>query len=660
MAKAQAITLSFAGFQASVAAMLLCLLPLALRLPGWLSLLLIGLTALAWLQQWRRRLLGAWLRIPLTLGAGVLVIGAFGNFGRDTGAALLCTMLVLKLLETRSLRDARLVVAFALFAGVAAFLFDQGPVVVGLVLVAALASLAALAHLAELELPDAGAGREKSVPRRLLTSGRLIALSLPFAIVGFFLFPRLASPLWGLPDNALQARTGVSESMSPGDMAELFADDSPILRVRFDRIQPDASALYWRGPVLWNFDGRRWERAQWHETSSPAQVEALGSLLHYEITQEPTDRRFVFALDMPSLLPEDLRINPDRTVLAARPLNTLSRHRLASAPAYRLEPSLSPTLQRRATRLPEGFNPRTLQLAAQWRAEDPRPEALVRRAFDWFNRDFGYTLAPPLLGRDSVDDFLFNTRAGYCEHFASAFAVLMRAAGVPTRVVLGYHGGWYSATGDYWLVRNSDAHAWNEVWIAGRGWIRVDPTSAVAPERIESGSGSSVMERGALADFLRGMAQRADWVRRAWNDLMIDFNAKRQRDLLAPLGLDASDWRVIGGLFAAAALIAVALTLGLVLRQGGERGHPLPRAWRRLRRRAARAGLALRPEEGPQHFAARAARAFPASAAELESLSSRYIAWRYAGQRLEAREQAALARELRRFKPRRSAPRMPS
>lgn len=644
--------LSLRGFNASMLTMLMALSPLALRLPGWLLALLAALTALAWLQRQRGKDFSTWIRIPVTIAATLMVIGAYGNFGRDTGAALLATMLVLKLLETRRIRDARLVVSFSLFGTVAAFLFDQGPMVVGLSLLAMLMALASLAYLTDEAMPGNAEAEPLglAIAGRLRNSGRLLALSIPLALAGFFLFPRLANPLWGLPSADIQARTGVSETMSPGDMMELFADDSPILRVSFPGVQPDASSLYWRGPVLWNFDGRTWERGTWLDSSKPGELIVEGPQLEYEATQEPTERRYVFALDMPQVVPDKLFINPDRTVLSQQPLSSISKHRMVSAPTYRLEPSLPSVLRERALRLPDGFNPRALALAQQWKAEDPRPEALVRKAFDLFNREFIYSLQPPLLGRDSVDDFLFSTRTGYCEHFSSAFSVLMRAAGVPTRVVLGYHGGWYSATGNYWLVANSDAHAWTEVWVEGRGWLRVDPTSAVAPERIMAGGGSGLMERGALSEYLLGLAQRADWIRRGWNEMVLGFNAQRQQDLLAPFGIDTRDWRMIGATFAVAALLAVLATLWLVLRQGLAAVPPLPRAWRRLRRRALRQGLVTTPSEGPKSFTERAMQRFPASSSQLQALSRRYIAWRYAGDELSARQQAELVRELNRLR----------
>ena len=642
------------GFYATLAAAAAALLPLLLQLPPWLAGLLVGIVLLAGLQRLRGRSFPAWVRVPLTLASTVLVLGAFGRIGRDTGAGLLATMIALKLLETQTVRDGRLVVSFALFGTVAAFYFDQGPMSMALAAVALPIALATLAYLAQLELP--GTIRPAADPRgRARITLRLLALSLPLALVGFFLFPRLANPLWGLPGTTTEARTGVSDSMAPGDMIELMADDSPILRAEFPGPQPDPATLYWRGPVLWNFDGRTWERAGWMESARPGSLQPEGPLLRYSITQEPTERRYVFALDVLRAAPNDLHLNADRTLLSPRALDRLTRVELVSAPSYRLDPTLPQPLRELALRLPDGFNPRARELAERWRAADPSPEAIARQALGLFNRDFTYTLKPPMLGRDSVDDFLFSTRAGFCEHFSSAFAFLMRAAGVPARVVLGYHGGWYSATGNYWLVANSDAHAWTEIWIEGRGWVRVDPTAAVAPERIESGSGGSVGERGVLNDFLRGLAQRADWVRRAWNEVLLGFDARRQQSLLQPLGLDASDWRVMAIVFGGSALLAVGLTLLLTLRQGAARGDPLAREWRRLRQRLGRAGLEALPHEGPQRWTQRALRRFPASAAQLQALSARYIAWRYAGHALDPAQRAALARELRRFRPRRKS-----
>ncbi len=639
------------AFAAVVAASCVAQLPLLITLPGWLSGLLAGITFIAWLQERHRFAVPIGLRILVTLAATVIVIGAFGHAGRDTGAGLLATMLALKLLETRTVRDGRLVIAFALFGTAASFYFDQGPLIVALAALGAPLGLASLAYLAESELPGRPPPAFAAVPR-LRASLRLLALSLPLALVGLVLFPRLASPLWGLPGAATDARTGVSDSMAPGDMTELFADDSPILRAEFSGTQPSPASLYWRGPVLWEFDGRIWQRARWVQSARPGTLQAVGPLLRYRITQEPTERRYVFALDIPQAAPNDLQLNADRTLLSPRPLDRLTRLELESAPSYRLDPVLPQALRDLALRLPDGFNPRARALAEGWRAEDPAPEAIAREALGLFNREFTYTLRPPMLGRDSVDDFLFATRAGFCEHFSSAFAFLMRAAGVPARVVLGYHGGWYSATGNYWLVANSDAHAWTEIWIEGRGWVRVDPTAAVAPERIESGSGGSMAERGVLNDFVRTLMQRADWMRRAWNDVLLGYDARRQQTLLRPLGLDARDWRVMAMVFGGAALLAVGLTMLLAMRHGAARGDPLAFEWRRLRQRLARAGLETHPHEGPQRWTERALRRFPASGPQLEVLSARYIAWRYAGQRLDTDERARLARELRRFRPR--------
>jgi hypothetical protein len=278
----------------------------------------------------------------------------------------------------------------------------------------------------------------------------------------------------------------------------------------------------------------------------------------------------------------------------------------------------------------------------------------VRRALDWFGREFRYTLQPQLLGRDSVDEFLFEQQAGYCEHFASAFTVMMRMGGVPARVVTGYQGGYFNPIGGHWVVRHSDAHAWSEVWLQGRGWVRVDPTSAVAPSRIESGLEGL---EGGTADsaWWAPLRNTSDWVLRNWNDVVLGFDATRQRRLLQPFGVEDADWRALGAAFGVAAGLALLATLSLVLRERGPRVDPLVLAYRRFLRRLARAGATRLPHEPPLAFAERAAALLPADAEALRALSRRYAQWRYAPVPLDAAGQRELARHLRAFRATRRA-----
>jgi transglutaminase-like putative cysteine protease len=642
------------AFAWSTAAALAALLPVGLQLEAWLGPLLILLAVLGASAGLRGVQAPALLRLILTLGIAGLVMYVYGfRFGRDTGAGLLATMLALKLLETQRLRDARTLLSFSLFAIMAAFLQDQGPITLGLSLVAMVLVLTALARVSELET-----GEPEHAPdarQRLGTTGVLLLLSLPLALAGFLLFPRLPRPLWGLPDNAVEARTGLSDSMEPGDISELFLDDTPLMRVEFRRRLPGEAERYWRGPVLSDFDGRRWEVSPWTRQLKPAALQPSGEVLEYELQLEPTDRRWVLGLDLP-LEPTDgetgLGMNRDRSLRARQPLIEITRHNLRSDPGALLDVELPANLQSYLSRLPGSSNPRTAELIADWQARGLDGEGVMREALQWFNREFTYSLTPPPLGRHSVDEFLFQTREGYCEHFASAFTVMMRLAGQPARVVTGYMGGDYNPLGNYLLVRQSDAHAWSEVWFEGRGWVRVDPTAAVAPERVISG-GQDARFASAWQGAFGSLLATADWLRRGWNTVLLGYNAARQRSLLSSLGIDASDWRQLGAAFIGGLGLALALTLWLVMRGGPRPSDPLVAAYQRFCARLARAGAERVAHEPPLAFAERAAALLPGCAEELRSLSADYAAQRYAAEP-EPAARERLIRALRNFKPRRA------
>ncbi|HET6603235.1 MAG TPA: DUF3488 and transglutaminase-like domain-containing protein [Xanthomonadaceae bacterium] len=643
-------TLDRRSFLWCAAAVPAALAGIAQTLPPWLVLVLVPLWALALVLGWHRRTVSGLLRAVVTLGAAGLALGAYDfRFGRDTGAALLATMLVMKLLELRGIRDARSVLGFALFATTAGFLLDQGPMLLALSLLAVLVALSALAAVADLEagLP-AGAG----VPSRLRAAGLLLVYSLPLATAGFFLFPRLASPLWGVPGRA-EARTGLSEEMAPGDISALFLDDSPVLRVRYFGREPPKSAMYYRGPVLMAFDGRTWTRPRFIAEAMHPGATALSAPVEYEITQEPTDRRYVMALDVALEAPAGTGFDSGRTLIANQRIEQVRRFRLSSATAHRLSVDEPRTMRQWQTRIPGGFNPRTRELMDRWRAEGADDAAIIERALAWFNAEFTYTLDPVLLARHSVDDFLFETQQGYCEHFASTFTFMMRAAGIPARVVTGYQGGYFNPIGRHWVVRQSDAHAWSEVWFEGRGWVRVDPTAAVAPERIERGIEG--LAGGDIAQWWIPLRNTTDWMLRQWNDLVLGFDLRQQRAMLRPFGLDAGDWRDLGLAFAAAAVLALTVTLWLVMRQRGPAPDPLVAAYRRFVLQLARAGVAKPPHEPPLRFAQRAAALLPEAADSLSSLSLRYVQWRYAGAALDPEHKTSLVRDLRRFR----APRRP-
>ena len=629
-----------------------CLLPLLLQLPpelgGGIAASAIAIVALSW-----RRPMPGLLRMLIALALIALVFG-LSRFaiGRDTGCALLAAMLAVKPAETFTLRDGRSLMGFALFAPFATFLLDQGPLSLTLGLLAVLFVLATLQRMAELESGDV----KRAGPRqRLAGVGRLVAVGLPIALAAFWLFPRMASPMWGIPERAM-ARTGLSDRMSPGDWIDLMADDTPALRVRFFGATPPATQMYWRGPVLWDFDGRTWTQPRWRPGIASTPVEPGPMRWDYEMEVEPTDSRVLVALDLPLDAPAGTNLGPDHTLQTDRPLTGMSRWRLQSAPPERYEADLSAAVRRYALRLPAGFNPRTIALAHRWRADAGagNDAAIVERALAWIQSDFAYTLETPLLGRNTVDEFLFDQKAGFCEHFSSSFVVLMRAAGIPARVVTGYTGGYRNPLGDYWLVRRSDAHAWAEVWLRGRGWVRVDPTAAVAPDRIYD-TFESRASAGAGFQGVRSFGDVADWMRRGWNDFVVSFDAQRQERLLSPLGVDRVDWRMLTALLVGAIALGLSWMVWFSRRNERER-DPVLRAWHRLGRRYRPFGLERMPSEAASAWVSRVAAVRPDLVAGLGMLSQHFSDWRYADAQTGGRSARALIKALRAHRPPATSP----
>ena len=625
----------------------------ATHLPWWLVALLAVVLALRW---WQRRRTAArpsaWLKLPLLALLAITIVAYYGTiFGQEPGSALAVGLLVLKLLESERPRDARMGVAFACFGLMAALLFDQGLVATVVVALGLLPALATLRALEPAQVPT-------SLPRSLLPGMLLLAAAVPLALLAFALVPRLSSPLWGAP-NPDQGHTGLSDRMSPGNLTELLTDDSPAMRVSFDGPPPPPAQRYFRAYVMWLYDGRTWEHAQLRQADGqPRPPESLQaeSSTGYSIDLEPSQSTVLPALDVPLAAPADARMSADHELFADKPAREPLHYTVRSALAYRLQAQLPAPERRLALALPRGFNPRAQALASQWRARWGSDDAaIVRQALTLFHDGgFRYTLAPAPLGRDAVDDFLFNTREGFCEHYASSFTVLMRAAGIPARVVTGYQGGYWNSLGNYLLVRQSEAHAWSEVWLQGRGWVRADPTAAVRPERVSLGASAAAGDQlgWTQSGWLEGLRNRWDVVNHWWTQGVIGFDALRQRGLLRPFGIHDTGTTMLGLLLAAGSALFVALGVGWALWRR-ERPEPLRQALRHLEARLARVGVTRRRGEGPQHYLRRAARALPAQRSELEQLMNRYLDLRYAHEEPVPELLRAFQRAVREFRPRR-------
>ena len=618
-------------FGLASASMFAAVLPHLWRLPIMFTLLISGLLAGRIVQRSAGGgRIPIWLKVPLVLAVPLLVILHYGNvFGREPGSALACAMLALKLIETETRRDARAAIAFACFVLMSALLFNSD-MVFTLMLCAALALF--LATLRELELrPQPRDAWRRHVLGALRMAAFSLLAAVPLTLCVFIFLPRFGGPLWGAPNDTGLTRTGLGDSMDPSSLQELLVDDSPAFRVSFDGPVPERSKLYWRGPVLTRFDGQTWT----HEgrpdgAQSRDNLTKTDDIVAYEVTLEPTDRRWLLALDVPSSAPENSTHGPDMSLVASRPIDELQRYRASSALRYELDPQLRDRMRAHMQSLPDGFDPRTRELAAQWRRTFSDDEGVVRAALDLFHNSFVYTLAPPELGRNSVDDFLFETRKGFCQHYASAFTFLMRAAGIPARVVTGYQGGFFNTIGNYLVVRQSDAHAWSEVWLAGRGWVRVDPTAAVSPQRVEFGARAAAGASAAWYqnDWLQALRNRFDLVNRGWNSLVVQFSALRQQSLLTPFGIAKAEYYDLIWIMIGSSTLLLALYSWWVLRRPRAGGDALDAAYRLLCRKLARAGATRATNEGPVAYAHRLrARAAAATSA---ALVDSYAVLRYA------------------------------
>ncbi len=638
-----------------LAALALALAPAITRLPAWVT------AAFSCAALWRLavlrfgwRLPPAWLRLALALVGVFGVLYSFRTFnGLEPGGALLVVMAAMKLLETRARRDIQVLAFIGFFMVLTQLLYDQ-PIwsLPWLVLAVAAITLALLQ----------GMRGGEPLPWRA-ASGlvmRMLAFALPVALVLFLLFPRVPGPFWAMPARGAGGLTGLDDEMSPGTVSRLIQSDEVAFRVSFEGPGPRPAERYWRGPVLERFDGWTWRDTERFPQLQP-QIELRGPRHRYRMYIEPNGRPWLLAMDYPARWSErDAVLTHEYQLVTRRAIDSLRVVDIESWPQAVPEPAIAPGMRARMQQLPDGRNPRSVALGRELRAVADSDAAFVEAILARFrNEPFVYTLNPPALtGGHPVDDFLFRTRRGFCEHFASAFTVMARAGGVPARVVTGYQGGEVNPYSNRLVVRQSDAHAWAEVWLEARGWMRVDPTGAVAPNRIELSLADAlpageVLPGAGLRNLpvIRELSQSWDALTSLWTDWVLGYGPERQLALLARLGMPGGDWRnLIAALVVLVAVLLAALALWLAWQL---RGPPTPEALRLYRtfcRRLRRSGLPRAPQEGPRDYAARIARTRPDLAAVVRRITALYLALRYEPSAPPG-ALPTLRTELRRFQP---------
>ncbi|MGZ5848736.1 MAG: transglutaminase TgpA family protein [Ramlibacter sp.] len=638
-------------------------LPQVARLPWWCT----ALTAV--ILAWRGTLAvrGAplpgsrWLVVLLVLTVAATFASHRTLLGRDAGVTLIVVLLALKTLELRARRDAFVVFFLGFFTMLTNFFFSQSLATAGAMLLGLLGLLTALvnAHMPVGRPPLAQAAR---------TAGWMALLGAPVMAVLFMLFPRLA-PLWGIPSDGMTGRTGLSATMQVGNVAQLALEEGIALRVRFDGPPPPPWTMYFRGPVLSSFDGREWRPMLARQGANaaallpPANVQVGGPAVRYSVTLEPNNRPWLPVLDVATEAPAapglDAVPGGELQWTARQPATDLLRYTATSHVDYTAGAQLrAAAVPMQYRELPPSFNPRTLQLAAELMRSVPggagNKPALVEAALQRLRTGgYVYTLDPGVYGEHTADEFWFDRKQGFCEHIASAFVVLMRGMDIPARIVTGYQGGELNPVDGYWVVRHSDAHAWAEVWLEGRGWVRVDPTGAVAPsrtgtlQRLRAPQGAFASALGGVSPGLAASVRQAwEAVNNRWNQWVLNYTQSKQLDLLRSLGFSAPNWQDLA-LLLIGTVVAVALAGIAWAKWERSRQDPWLRLLARVRQRLAQAGVPLAPTSGPRQMAQAVTHRFGPAGQPLADWLLRLEAQRYA--RHAPAPLPALQRELQRL-----------
>jgi transglutaminase-like putative cysteine protease len=600
-------------------------------LPIWVTVIFVF--CCGWrlhVERKRQRLPPAWLRIILSFLCCIGVLVSYKSIsGVGPGSALLAVMAALKLLETRRRRDQFVLLFISIFLIMSSLLREQYIWSLPYLIAGVLFTMTAWLRMS--------LSSQVSVAESFKTGARLMAYAIPLTLSMWIFFPRIGTPFWAVPIDTSAATAGLSDRMSPGDISSLSLSNAVAFRVKFEGEVPPPHQRYWRGLVLHQFNGRTWYGNE-PSLGSRAQedVEYFGDPVGYQVTMEPTQQHWVFALEIPQDWDLDgAHMGRQQQLARIQPIDQRVAYNVISYPDFRLNNDLSEFARSFYTRLPEVGNTRTLLYSRQMRSEAPDDEAFISSVLQKFNKEeYFYTLEPPALGSNPVDRFLFDTQRGFCEHYASAFSVMMRAAGIPSRVVLGYQGGEINPMGSYMIVRQADAHAWTEVWLPKRGWYRVDPTAAVAPERIESGRSAAMFEGiaaswglSAPSEFLYQIALTWDALNAEWNEWILGYGPENQGKFMEWLGMEDPDWRQMMLTLVAIVVILIGIiSVLLMLRYRPPRKDAAAILYQKFIRKV---GVPPSCGETPLSYALRLAREQTAVAGDADSITAQYLDARY-------------------------------
>lgn len=637
------------------------------RLPIWVTL--VALACIGWrvmVYQGRWNYPGRWTKVLFVLvSVACIPLGYHRILGVEPWVAIMVLAYVLKLLEMHHQRDAYIVVLLGYFVAMTEFLFDQS---IGW-------TLYVFGSVAMITAGLVGLNQTRTHLKPVLTLRTafvLLGQSLPLMVVLFLLFPRLP-PLWTVPMPADVARTGVTDRMSPGDVSRLSRSAALAFKVTFDGPAPPRDQLYWRGLVLTRFDGTTWAQEPGFQSypwfsGKPApdwakDTKRLGDRVSYTVILEPTQQHWLFSLTAPEVpRQQDVVMLRDYRLASTERIENKLRYHVTSDLDYRIGSDSSAFWRYRAKVLPRDIDPRARALATKLRASSTDTRDYIRRVMDMYRTGgFAYTLDPPKLsGANTVDEFLFSSKRGFCEHFAGSFVFLMRAANIPARVVIGYQGGEFNQFGNYYAVYQYDAHAWAEVWLPGEGWVREDPTAVVSPARIEEGLAAAAGGDAAfLSDsplslwsrqtlWLADLRLQLSAIAYYWDSWVVGYTPETQADLLTRLFGHISRARI--GVVMLVAFFGILALVGffILLKRPHEKHTPLDREYLRFCRALERQGLARRRGEGPLDYSRRISASRPDLATLADEVTQTYVELNYGGNRTG--DHTRLKRAVRRFR----------
>lgn len=640
--KLQNFQFSLNGMYFLLAGLAIVLLPHTEHLPIWLTLSCLSLLLWRLLIDVRRLsspnkyvILVLFVAITLSVATHYKTI-----VGREAGTALLVSLLCLKLFEIKSLRDISLIVQLALFTIVVTFLFSQSILVALMMLASVTLLLTALISFVHAKTTQPNFVTSEKVHVKLVM--KMVLYALPLAVVIFILFPRTSSPLWGLPNDAFAAKTGLAEDMSPGEISHLADSQEVAFRVQFHAALPDPTKIYWRGPVLWNFDGRTWTAPITERRAvKKYNLEQTAQPVSYTLTLEPHNSNWLFALDLPGAVPEIGVLTTEMQVISRKPINHLVRYDMTSYLNY-IFPKLAWMPLDRYLAIPSDTAPRTRQLVRELQSQYPDTPQLVNVVLQRFSdQDYYYSRNPPVLSGDPTDEFLFETKRGFCEHYASSFTMMMRLAGIPARVVTGYQGGEMNPLSNYLIVRQSNAHAWSEIYLNGRGWVRVDPTAYIPPSHIENTSDAerirtglfkfeNISDRRWYSVPIRQLQYTWDMLNYRWSQWVIGYSDEKQKSLFTAIGVPEITWRGLSYLLFATLSGLVLLIAANIFKMKRLPQSRYEKIYAQFLRKLGHLKLEKSGAEGALNFSKRVAVVVPKQSAELINIANLYNQLRYA------------------------------